>query len=138
MKISTKGRYAVTAMFDLAVNYEDGTPVSASEVSERQGISFDYLEQLFSKLRKSGLVKSVRGPRGGYVLTREPSKIRIGDIVRVAEGPIALVDCLISKNQCAKSGCCSTKNVWKLLTDKVTEVLDSMTLYDLLVKARRN
>jgi len=137
MKISTKGRYAVTALFDLAKNYESGRPVSASEISERQGISFDYLEQLFSRLRRSGLIKSVRGPKGGYVLAKSPSKIKIGDIVRVSEGPIALVDCLISKDQCVKSGCCATKGVWKLLTDKVTEVLDSLTLADLLIKTRR-
>ena len=96
MKLSTKGRYGVTAMYDLAMNSADKVPISIKNVAERQQISEHYLEQLMGQLRKAGLVKSTRGAQGGYYLTREPKDITVGDIIRVMEGPIVPVDCLLS------------------------------------------
>ncbi|MBU0686333.1 MAG: Rrf2 family transcriptional regulator [Candidatus Margulisbacteria bacterium] len=131
MKLSTKARYAVTAMFDLAHNSKDGSPVSISQISARQGITIDYLEQILNKLRRAELVESVRGPAGGYLLAKKPQKIKIGDIVRATEGPIALVDCITDKSLCGKSGCCSTRGLWNKLSRKVSDLLDSTTLKDI-------
>ncbi|MFC1571911.1 RrF2 family transcriptional regulator, partial [Candidatus Margulisiibacteriota bacterium] len=110
--MSTKGRYAVTAMFDLACHGK-GKPIGAAEISKRQGISLSYLEQLLLKLRRAGLVKTVRGPSGGYQLTKSPTKISVGDIVKATEGPVALANCIPKKTCCPKSGCCSTRSLWQ-------------------------
>ncbi|HIU64744.1 MAG TPA: Rrf2 family transcriptional regulator [Candidatus Avacidaminococcus intestinavium] len=136
MKLSTKGRYGVIAMYDLAVNAQDDIPVSIKNIAERQQISEHYLEQLMGQLRKAGLVKSTRGAQGGYYLTREPAKITVGDIIRVMEGPIAPVDCLLSKeindsHYCEKSDECVTKGIWAKVADNINAVLDEITLEDL-------
>ncbi|OGC22207.1 hypothetical protein A2291_01270 [candidate division WOR-1 bacterium RIFOXYB2_FULL_42_35] len=130
MKLSTKGRYGVTAMFDLAT-YGNGSPIGAAEISKRQGISLSYLEQLLSKLRQAGLVKTVRGPSGGYALAKQPKQISIGDIVRATDGPVALASCVSSKACCPKSGCCSTKELWQNLSAKVSKLLNQTKLADL-------
>lgn len=136
MKISTKGRYGVTAMVDLALHYGDG-PQALKSVAQRQGISENYLEQLMSVLRKSGYVKSVRGAQGGYALTKSPDQVSVGDIIRLLEGPIAPVDCLISdehsrpQDYCDKVGNCVTRGVWAKVRDSITNVLDSISLADL-------
>ena len=136
MKISTKGRYGVTAMYDLALHYGEG-PQALKSVAERQGISESYLEQLVSILRKGGYVVSMRGSQGGYVLSRNPEKISVGDIIRLLEGPIAPVDCLLSdvksqKNEyCTKAGNCVTRGVWAKVRDSITDVVDSISLADL-------
>ena len=130
MKLSTKGRYAVTAMFDLA-SHGNGEPITAAEISNRQSISLFYLEQLLLKLRRAGLIKTVGGPAGGYILAAKPSKISIGDIIRATEGPIALADCVPIASACVKSGCCSTRSLWEKLSSKVSKVLDATTLADL-------
>ena len=111
MKLSTKGRYGVKAMVDLAVRYGK-EPVSIKTISERQNISEYYLEQLFSTLRKSGLIKSVRGAMGGYVLGKAPEEIRIYDILEVLEGPIEISHCLDTES-CDNIDCCATRLVWK-------------------------
>ena len=136
MKLSTRGRYAVTAMFDLAT-HGNGELITAAEVSERQGISLHYLEQLLLKLKRAGLVKTVRGPSGGYVLSGNPSKVSIGDIIRATEGPVALASCVPSASNCQKSGCCSTRSLWEKLSSKVSKVLDSTTLADLCKGVKR-
>jgi len=133
MKLSTRGRYAVTAMFDLAA-HSDGELVSAAEISKRQGISLSYLEQLLLKLKRGGLVTTVKGPSGGYRLAKKPSQVSIGEIIAAVEGPVALADCVTST--CPKSGCCSTRSLWESLSDKVTKVLDSTTLKDLCEENR--
>ena len=135
MKLSTKGRYGVSAMYDIALNCQTG-PVSLRSVSERQGISDHYLEQLMGQLRKSGLVKSVRGAQGGYVLGKDAKDITVGDIIRIMEGPIAPVACLLStkendKHYCFKSPTCVTRNVWQRVGNSIAEVLDGITLADL-------
>jgi len=134
MKLSTKGRYAVTAMFDLA-SHDCGEPIPAKEISKRQGISLSYLEQLLLKLNRVGLIKSVRGPAGGCMLAKKPSKISIGDIVRAADGPVALASCVPKSSKCHRSGCCSTRSLWQNLSAKVSKLLDSTTLKDLCLSS---
>ena len=134
MKISTKGRYGVAAMYDLAMNYGQG-PISLKSIAQRQKISENYLEQLVSTLRKAGYVKSIRGAQGGYTLSKEPAQISVGDIIRVLEGPIALVDCLLSHsddhNCCEREDICVTRDVWAKVCDSISLVVDSISLADL-------
>lgn len=133
MKLSTKGRYGLKAMFDLAQHFGEG-PISLKSIAERQEISEHYLEQLISGLRKAGLVKSVRGAQGGYVLGREPGKMTIGNVIRVLEGPIAPVDCVAEEDPecCSKADYCVTRTVWEKVRDSIAEVLDSITLEDMV------
>ncbi|MDR3592972.1 MAG: Rrf2 family transcriptional regulator [Negativicutes bacterium] len=134
MKLSTKGRYGVAAMYDLAMHYGQG-PISLKSVAERQGISEHYLEQLMGTLRKSGYVKSVRGAQGGYTLTRSPALITVGDIIKIMEGPIAPVDCLLTEgpdnDYCERATFCVTRGVWAKVRDSINTVLDSISLADL-------
>ncbi|MFZ3132198.1 MAG: Rrf2 family transcriptional regulator [Desulfosporosinus sp.] len=138
MKLSTKGRYGVRVMFDLAQHMGEG-PVSLKSIVERQDMSEHYLEQLVFGLRKAGLVKSVRGAQGGYLLGREPGKITVGDIIRVLEGPIAPVDCVSEENPecCAIADYCVTRTIWKKVRDSIAEVLDSITLETMLEDAQK-
>lgn len=132
MKLSTRGEYGLRAMVDLALRYGEG-PISLRSVAERQDISDHYLEQLIAVLRKAGLVKSVRGAQGGYSLGREPAKIKIGDVIRALEGPIAPVDCVNEEDPdcCARADSCVTKLIWEKVRDSITDVLDSITLEDM-------
>jgi len=131
LKISTKGHYGVQAMFDLAQRYGEG-PVSLKSVADRQDLSEHYLEQLFAGLRKAGLVKSVRGAQGGYTLARAPAEIKVGDIIRVLEGPIVPVECVSEDpEQCMKAEFCITRSVWEKVRVSIEEVLDSITLADM-------
>jgi len=134
MKLSTKGRYGVAAMYDLALHYGQG-PISLRSVAERQGISEHYLEQLMGTLRKSGYVKSVRGAQGGYTLARDPAQITVGDIIKIMEGPIAPVDCLLSdapdNDYCERAAFCVPRGVWAKVRDSINTVLDSISLADL-------
>lgn len=139
MKLSTKGRYGVAAMYDLALHYGQG-PISLKSVAQRQGISEHYLEQLMGTLRKAGYVKSVRGAQGGYTLTREPAAITVGDIIRIMEGPIAPVDCLLAEaadnKYCLRAGHCVTRGVWAKVRDSIAAVLDGISLADLAKEER--
>lgn len=134
MKLSTKGRYGVAAMYDLALHFGQG-PISLKSVAIRQGISEHYLEQLMGTLRKAGFVKSVRGAQGGYTLTKDPKAISVGDIIRIMEGPIAPVDCLLSdaddNEYCERACACVTRGVWAKVRDSISSVLDSISLADL-------
>ncbi|GAA0114448.1 RrF2 family transcriptional regulator [Clostridium senegalense] len=130
MKLSTKGRYGVKAMVDLAINYGKN-PVSIKVISQRQNISEYYLEQLFSTLRKSGLIKSIRGAAGGYVLAKSPEKITIYDILEVLEGPIEISTCLDS-DCCDNIDCCATRIVWKKIKESIDSVTTSITLQDIV------
>ena len=134
MKLTTKVRYAVSAMCDLALNFNPGKPVQVKDIAARQNLSVLYIEQLFNKLKKAKLIRAIRGPKGGYMLAGKPSKIKIGDIFRVVEGPIALVGCVDrgpSKMDCVMSSKCSTKPLWARLSKLIENVLDSTTLADL-------
>ena len=130
MKLSTKGRYGVKAMVDLAIHY--GTqPISIKSISERQNISEYYLEQLFSTLRKSGLIKSIRGARGGYVLNRAPKEITVVEVMYVLEGPIEISDCL-ETGSCTNIECCATRLLWERVKNSLDSVLKSTTLSDMV------
>ncbi|OWZ82807.1 RrF2 family transcriptional regulator [Natranaerobius trueperi] len=133
MKLSTRGQYGVRALVQLSYNYEKG-PLSLREISEIEGISYQYLEQIFLDLKKHYLVKSLRGAKGGYVLAKPPNNITVGDIIKVVEGPIAPVSCVDNSenNDCDRSSICAPRNVWKELRDRITEVLDEFTLEDLV------
>lgn len=134
MKLSTKGRYGVTAMYDLAMHCQQG-PVPLKSIALRQEISEHYLEKLMGQLRAAGLVNSTRGSQGGYVLARPAEKITVGDIIRVMEGPIAPVNCLLSEQAnntyCDKACSCITRGIWEKVATSISTVLDSISLADL-------
>lgn len=131
MRISTKGRYALRLMLDLALN-ESGKPVRIKEIARRQEISDKYLEQIISVLNKAGFVRSVRGPQGGYLLTRRPEEYTVGMILRLTEGSMAPVECVDDGiGGCSRMDSCATSIVWKKLNDAVSDVIDNITLSDL-------
>lgn len=131
MKLSTKGRYAVMAMADLAY-HSRGKPVALAEVADRQEISLSYLEQLFGKLRRGGLVSSVRGPGGGYLLAREPQQMRIADIILAVDEPIKATRCTPGSPRGCHShkGRCLTHDLWEELGNQIYLYLSSVTLSD--------
>jgi Rrf2 family protein len=134
MKISTKGRYALRMMLDIAAQGE-GTIVPLKDIAERQGISVKYQEQIVLLLSKSGFLKSVRGPRGGYRLTRSPEEYSVGDILRVTEGTLAPVACLDeSENQCNRCNHCETLEFWEGLDIVINDYVNKFTLADLMEK----
>lgn len=134
MKLSTKGRYGVAAMYELALHHGEG-PISLKSIAQSQGISEHYLEQLICTLRNSGYVTSIRGAQGGYILAKVPESITVGDIIIAMEGPIALVDCLLTdaedNSYCKKAGACVTRGVWAKVCDSINHVLNSISLADL-------
>ncbi|MDR7855989.1 Rrf2 family transcriptional regulator [Tissierella sp.] len=132
MKLSTRGRYGLKAMFQLALHYGEG-PISLNQIAEKQNLSESYLEQLFSTLRKEGLLNSVRGAQGGYMLSESPHKITVGCILRALEGSMAPSDCVIDdNNECNKEDGCATRLVWVRIKDSIDEVIDSITLQDMV------
>ena len=130
MKLSTKGRYGVKAMVDLAKHYGE-SPISIKSISQRQGISEYYLEQLFSALRKAKLIKSIRGAQGGYVLNKLPEEITVADIMEVLEGPIEISDC-VEGTTCNNGNCCATRLVWQKIKTSIEDVTTSVTLKDIV------
>jgi len=132
MKLTTKGRYAVTAMLDLALHFDKGA-VTLADIARRQGISLSYLEQLFAKLRRSGLVDSVRGPGGGYNLAMPPSKITVAEIIVAINENIDATRCGGEKN-CHADQTCLTHQLWEDLSARIHEFLTGITLADLVSK----
>lgn len=132
MKVSTKGRYALRLMLDLAINH-DGSPIRIKDVAERQGISDKYLEQIISVLNKAGYVKSVRGPQGGYVLKKNPEDYTVGMILRLTEGSLAPVSCVEEDEMaCERKDSCVTYILWDKISDAINGIVDTVTLQDLL------
>ncbi|MFQ9934611.1 MAG: RrF2 family transcriptional regulator [Lachnospiraceae bacterium] len=132
MKISTKGRYALRLMLDLALN-EGSRPVRIKEISERQGISDKYLEQIISTLVKNSFVISTRGPQGGYHLSKKPDNYTVGSILRAIEGKLCPVACLeTEENLCDRKDECITLLLWEKLDKAINDVVDSITLQDLI------
>ena len=129
MRLTTKGEYAVRAMLDLAAN-SSGDPVQIKDIADRENISRSYIEQLFNRLRKTGLIKSVRGPSGGYKLAHGASKISIGDIIRSVEGPLFLALC--ASGTCDRSRVCRSSKLWKKLGTKIEAALDSVKIGELI------
>jgi Rrf2 family iron-sulfur cluster assembly transcriptional regulator len=136
MRLSTKGRYAVMAMADLAGHAAQSRPVALADIAERQEISLSYLEQLFAKLRRGGLVTSVRGPGGGYRLSRPSAEVRIADIIVAVDEPIAATRCKTgSAKGCTKSGArCVTHDLWEELGQQIHVFLSSVSLADVVEK----
>lgn len=135
MKISTKGRYALRTMLDLAMN-DKGSLIPLKEISHRQGITIKYLEQVMNLLSKAGYVRSVRGAGGGYRLAKDPAEYTVGDILRVAEGSLAPVACLEDEvNQCPRYEQCLTIGFWKGLANTINNYVDNVTLEDLMKRS---
>lgn len=138
MKLSTKGRYGLRCMLDLALN-SNGEHVALYTIAERQGLSVLYLEQVFSTLRKSGLVKSVKGAGGGYTLSNNPETITVGSILRVLEGNISIVNTLPQEEGDCKNVLeqCIRTSLWTKIDDSINGIIDTMTLEDLAEDARK-
>lgn len=135
MKLTTKGRYAVTAMLDLALHDENGEPVSLAAISERQDISLSYLEQLFAKLRKNDLVASLRGPGGGYRLSRPPGEIAVADIIRSVDESVDITRCGGSADCKGQGkGRCLTHDLWKDLSNQINDFLSGISLKDMMAR----
>lgn len=139
MKLSTKGRYGLRAMIDLA-RYSEKEPVSIGSVAARQGISERYLEQLVALLKKAGLVKSIRGASGGYVLAKAPEEISVGDILRALEGSLEPVKCAAfdadSGEGCMASDGCVTKYVWRKINDSINDTVNKIKLDELIQESK--
>lgn len=136
MKLSTKGKYGVKALFELAM-HEGAGPLSLKAIAEKQGLSEHYLEQLAAPLRKAGLINSVRGAQGGYVLSRPASAITVGDVIRVLEGPVGFTDCATEgEPDPACAATCPVHGVWEKVTRQIVAVIDGITLQDLVDQAR--
>ena len=138
MKVSTRGEYGLRAMVSLARSFGNG-PLALSNVAQDSSVPPAYLEQLLGLLRRAGLVTSTRGAHGGYALSRPPEEIRVGEVYRVLEGPIAPMDCVSeveSEDQCPLIDGCATRIVWLKVRDNIIEALDSTTLADLLAQSR--
>lgn len=139
LKLSTKGKYGLRAFIDLAVCGES-QPVSLASVAERQGISISYLEQLMAKLKKAGLVKSVRGVNGGYTIAMPAEEISVGDVLRALEGDLAPVECAgideSGETYCSGSSQCVSKIVWKRINDCINETVDSINIGELVRESK--
>lgn len=137
MKISTKGRYATRVMLDLALN-NTGECIKVKDIAARQGISEKYLEQIIAVLNKAGYVKSVRGAQGGYRLAKDPKEYTIGMILRLTEGSMAPVACLEEgATECERCDTCETLEVWRDIYEAINQVIDNVTIEDLMEKRRK-
>ncbi len=140
MRITTTSRYGVRALFDVAY-HGGGQPTQIKDIARRQKISQRYLEQIFNKLLKAGLLKSRRGPRGGYMLAKDPSEISVGDIIKAAQGPIVPVRCLSAepgrKKTCEILPWCITQHVWRETQRLLVDYYDSVSVADLCAIARK-
>ncbi|MEK6581206.1 MAG: Rrf2 family transcriptional regulator [Nitrospirota bacterium] len=133
LRLSTKGQYGVRAMFEIANGYPD-KPVTIKEISEKQAVSVAYLEQILNKLRNGGLIKSIKGPGGGYILSKKPENISISAILKELEGPVAITSCQTEEG-CIRVDGCVTYALWKSLGEKIEGFLDTVSLKDLITGA---
>jgi len=131
MKLSTRTRYGVRAVIELAGNYGRG-PLQTKLIAQRQEISVKYLEQLMAMLRSTGFVRSVRGAKGGYTLARPPSQIKLSEVFLALEGPVVTAECVNNENYCARVADCIARELWVQVQQAIINVLDSVTLQDLL------
>ncbi len=131
MKISTKGRYGVRLMLELALHYGQG-PVFLKDISEKQGISEKYLWQLIAPLKAVGLVNSLRGAHGGYILAKPPAQVTLKDIVVILEGSLSAVECVEVPKGCVRMQMCIARDVWKEVSEKIAQVLESITLQQMV------
>ena len=131
LRLSTRGQYGVRAMYEIARGYPV-QPVTIKEIAENQDVSVAYLEQILNKLRKAGLIRSVKGPGGGYMLNKGPEKISIASIVRELEGPVAITSCLNPEEGCVRVDNCVTHLLWKALGEQIEAFLETITLKNLM------
>ena len=136
MRLSTKGRYGARAMLDLALNSSEG-PVLLREIAKRQEVSEKYLEHSISALRKAGLVRSIRGARGGYLLARLPSEIRLSQIMEVLEGSMAPAECVDDSQVCQRAQLCVTRDIWAKVKEATDNILESITLQDMVERQNK-
>ncbi len=134
MKLSTRARYGIRAMLELAKNHGKG-PLQTKIIAQRQDISVKYLEQLMAILKATGFVRSIRGSKGGYVLARLPDKIKLSDLFSALEGPVNTVECVVNEDYCLRAVDCVTRQLWTQLQDAIIGVLQSVTLQDLADRA---
>ena len=134
MKLSTRTRYAVRAIIELAQN-GNNKPLQLKIIAKRQDISVKYLEQLMAVLRSGGFVRSVRGSKGGYVLAKTPDQIKLNDVLHRLEGPVATVECVEDKDCCTRSADCAARSLWMQVERAIEKILESVTLQDLVDKA---
>ena len=137
MKLSTKGRYAIRAMIDLALQAKEN-PIMIKDIAQRQDISNLYLEQLFNRLKTAGLVRSTRGPKGGFTLNRPPSLITVSEILQAMEGSTAPVECVDNAQLCSRADSCVTRRIWAAMKQAMDDVLESTTLKDLVAQEKQN
>lgn len=135
MKLSTRTRYAMRAMLELADNYGKG-PLQTRVIAQHQEISVKYLEQLMAVLKSAGLIRSQRGAKGGYILSTTPDKIKLSDVFDVFEGPVMTVECVANENYCARAAECIARQVWSEVQSAMKKVLESITLQDALDRAK--
>lgn len=131
LRLSRKGQYGVRAMFEIARGYPD-KPISIKGIAERQAVSVAYLEQILNKLKNGGLIRSVKGPGGGYVLSKKPEDVSISSILNELEGPVAITSCLDPEEGCVRVDGCVTYMLWKSLGEKIDAFLRTVTLKDLI------
>lgn len=136
MKLSTRGRYGIHAMYELARGF-GGAPMSIKAIAEKQDIPEAYLEQIIAVLRRDELVTSIRGAQGGYILARSPEEVTVGDVLRSLEGGLKLVDCLLEEDTCGKTCACPSRVVWKRISDGLNEIVDGITLKDMIIEYER-
>jgi Rrf2 family protein len=135
MKLSTKGQYGARALLDLALHY-DGNPILLKDIAKRQAISAQYLEHLVSPLIKAGIVRSIRGARGGVTLAKPPEEIKLSQVIQILEGSTAPVECVDNPEVCTRSDFCVTRDVWGEMKRAIIQVLESTTLQDLVERQR--
>ncbi len=138
MKLSTKGRYGLRAFIDIAI-FGENEPVSLAHVAKRQDISISYLEQLMVKLKKAGLIVSIRGASGGYAIAKDQGRISVGDVLRALEGDLAPVDCAAfheGSHACAASDDCASKIVWKKINDSINETVNNIYIDELVADSK--
>ncbi len=135
MKLSSRSRYGFRAILELALEYGDG-PLQIKTIAQREGISNKYLEQLVAMLKSAGLVRSLRGPHGGYVLARAPNEVNLSDVFRTLEGPLFAVECLEHPDFCSRYSDCVPRQIWSEMQDAMLNVLETKTLQDMVDRAR--
>ena len=135
MKLSTRGRYGVRLMLELAIHYGEG-PIILKDIAEREGISEKYLWQLINSLKTTGLVSSIRGAHGGYVLGKAPEAVTLREIFQVLEGPLCLVDCVDNPSVCERSSSCITRDIWVEASKSIQQTLEDITLAAMVARQK--
>jgi Rrf2 family protein len=135
MKLSTRTRYGIRAILELAKNHGEGS-LQIKTIAHRQDISVKYLEQLMAILKSAGFVRSIRGPKGGYILAKSPNQIKLSDVFNCLEGPVTTAECVESESYCARAADCAARAVWVQVQQAIRNVLESITLQDLVNKAK--